>query len=217
MSVQQKEIIDIITNGKKANEVELIITDHLSWDENKNQEHIKALQNKINTYLTFIKSGELIEKYPEYKGKLAIIKVIGMYPLNETARQFYQKTSQTTAFAGLLLEFEEATGESNERMKADFELIDKILKYGIKPDDTLLFDFLFIGEEPDLKKLNIELSQQGFTKHQDQSKPHTLLVIKKMRFKEIMAYKIIDDLEKLAEKYQINFDGWGTNLQNNTP
>jgi hypothetical protein len=213
MSVEQEKVIDILASGKKTNEVELIITDHLSWDENENPEHLNILQNKINSYLEFIESGELIEKYPEHKGKLAIIKVKGMYPLNEVAKQFYKKSSRAVAFAGFLLVFEEATGKSNERMKTDFELIHKLLKYGAKSEDVLLFDFLFIGNGEDLEKLNTELSQQGFAKHQNQTKPHSLLLIKKIKLEEIMAYKIVSELEKIAEKYKVKFDGWGTEVK----
>ena len=55
MSVDQTKIIDIISKSKDG-EIVLTISDHLDW---KNlQEHLLLLQEKINTYLTFLESKE---------------------------------------------------------------------------------------------------------------------------------------------------------------
>jgi len=94
MSVDQKE-----------NEVILHITDHHSWEDPKS-DHPFILQDKINSYLSYIESGEIYENNPEYKGKSIVIKVIGKYPLSEFGEKFYEKATSIVQWAGFDLRFE---------------------------------------------------------------------------------------------------------------
>lgn len=48
------------------------ISDHLDWDDEL--EHIHALQEKINAYLRFVESGEILGKYPQAAGKTPVIR-----------------------------------------------------------------------------------------------------------------------------------------------
>jgi hypothetical protein len=61
MSVNQTDTIDIIgtTPGGK---VALTISDHHFWDEPL---HLQLLQDKINAYLQFIESGQILDDYPD--------------------------------------------------------------------------------------------------------------------------------------------------------
>ncbi len=106
MSIEQESVIDIIAPGVKSNEVTLIITDHLAWVDGADYDHVVKLQNKINSYVSFIESGELVNEYPEHRGKLAIIHVEGKYPLNRKAGEFYERAARVLANAGILLKFE---------------------------------------------------------------------------------------------------------------
>ncbi|WP_152486572.1 DUF6572 domain-containing protein [Dickeya zeae] len=47
--------------------VSLAISDHLPWKKPVEQ-HLFKLQEKINTYIKFIDSGEIYEKFPDAKG-----------------------------------------------------------------------------------------------------------------------------------------------------
>ncbi len=105
MSIDQPKIIDSISTHNETGDIHLIITDHLAWNDPKN-EHLLILQEKINTYLAFIESGQLYEEYPSAKGKRLIIRVIGKYPLSEEAKKFYKKSSEIVAKAGFELRFE---------------------------------------------------------------------------------------------------------------
>ena len=60
MSVSDKGVIDIVSINLNGNVV-LTISDHLPWD--MKMEHIFILQEKINSYLGAIETGELNEKY----------------------------------------------------------------------------------------------------------------------------------------------------------
>jgi hypothetical protein len=106
MSIEQEKIIDILASGQKLNEAILIVSDHLPWDDEASYEHAILLQKKINSYLAFIEGGEMDKEYPEHKGKLVVIKVLGKYPLSEKAKEFYEKASHIVTNAGFQLKYE---------------------------------------------------------------------------------------------------------------
>jgi hypothetical protein len=56
MSVEQTDKIDFISTSP-GEKVVLTISDHLSWDEDG---HLHLLQDKINVYLEFIESEQLL-------------------------------------------------------------------------------------------------------------------------------------------------------------
>lgn len=66
MSVEDKNKIDAISTNNN-NQVALTISDHLLWDDNN--EHLIILQDKINSYLDFLESGQIDESYPSAIGK----------------------------------------------------------------------------------------------------------------------------------------------------
>lgn len=92
MSVIDTASIDAIGLEKEASRVFLSIIDPLVWDgENV---HLFTLQEKINTYLHFIESGELLKALPDSKGfDIAIELVLKHMPSSE-AITFFDKTSQ---------------------------------------------------------------------------------------------------------------------------
>ncbi|AST68375.1 DUF6572 domain-containing protein [Kosakonia cowanii] len=64
MSVEDLNTIDCIGIPiENPNEVNLGISDHLDWDASFD-EHLFLLQEKLNTYLRFIESGEIYQSFP---------------------------------------------------------------------------------------------------------------------------------------------------------
>lgn len=106
MSIEQEKKIDILASGKKPNEVVLFITDHLPWNSEFARKHLTLLEKKLNNYLAYIEGGEIYDKYPQHKGKIIIINVIGKYPLNDEAEEYYKKVTDIIEKAGFKLEFE---------------------------------------------------------------------------------------------------------------
>lgn len=69
MSIEEINKVDFINTSNEDDELVLLgITDHLSWGEGVN-EHLLLLQDKVNTYLKFIISGQMIESFPAACGK----------------------------------------------------------------------------------------------------------------------------------------------------
>ena len=62
MTIDQTGVVDFIGIDTAGN-VRLTISDHLEWDVNT-KEHLFQLQEKLNCYLAFVESGEILETYP---------------------------------------------------------------------------------------------------------------------------------------------------------
>ncbi len=85
MSIEQKDKIDFISTTPDK-EVELTISDHLEWDSENN--HLLILQDKLNAYLDFIQSGQILEDYPNAYNENIIISVVMKYAPKEDALTF---------------------------------------------------------------------------------------------------------------------------------
>ena len=105
MSIEQTDVVDAIGVQQESGEVFLTITDHLDW-KGGNQNHLLLLQEKVNTYLAFVESGELLETYPDAKDRAVVINIVGKYPLSDEARQFIKQASSVISGAGMKLNFE---------------------------------------------------------------------------------------------------------------
>ncbi len=85
MSIEQIDKIDFISTTPEG-KVQLTISDHLEWDAENN--HLLVLQNKINAYLDFVQSGQILEDYPTAENKEIIISVSMKYTPEEDALIF---------------------------------------------------------------------------------------------------------------------------------
>jgi len=103
MSIEQTEIIDFISTNLKG-EVVLTISDHLDWNPESN--HLWLLQEKINSYLLFIESGEINKKYPDAKGRRFVISVKLMNQPTAEALTFFDQVRSITVGAGVGLQYE---------------------------------------------------------------------------------------------------------------
>ena len=97
MAVDNSNVIDLISINKD-NFVVLTISDHLEWDEDN--EHLYLLQEKINTYLMAIESGQVNKSYPLSKDKSFIISVDLKYEPNANGLSFFSKVKEILSNAG---------------------------------------------------------------------------------------------------------------------
>lgn len=100
MSVEDRDKVDIVTECADG-AVTLIITDHLHWGD---PEHLFALQEKLNTYLAFIETGQIADHAPE-AGKTGI-KVVMKHEPDQAGREFLMKAGEVTGRAGFALTYE---------------------------------------------------------------------------------------------------------------
>lgn len=99
MSVEESTIIDAIGSDLDGREVTLLITDHLSWDNES--EHLLKLQDKINAYVRFVESGELYEKHKEYLEMNAVIEIAFQHRINEKGIWFIDQVKSALSPIGI--------------------------------------------------------------------------------------------------------------------
>ena len=104
MSVDQPKIIDFIGVDKGSGETILTISDHLDWTNS--HEHQLVLQDKINSYLAFIESGEIFEGYPGAKGRPVVIKIVFKHKPDQEGRRFLDRAKEVIERAGISLQHE---------------------------------------------------------------------------------------------------------------
>ena len=105
MSVEDLEKVDfVVTGGMPGGEVCLVVSDHLDWDQQEGY-HLLTLQEKLNTYLAFIETGQIYREFPKAAGRKIVIEVIGKYKPSDEARKFYGLAGQAMADAGFALRF----------------------------------------------------------------------------------------------------------------
>ena len=103
MTVSDPQVIDIVSTSSDGQECVLRIVDHLPWGE---PEHLLSLQDKINSYLAFLESGEVQTEYPEAEGKRCHILVVCMNEPDELAVDFLRIAGDAVRGAGFEFSWE---------------------------------------------------------------------------------------------------------------
>jgi hypothetical protein len=78
--------------------VVLTVSDHLEWTQSVS--HQLTLQEKLNRYLAFIESGEILEHYPHAKGRPVLIEVVTQYDPDPGGSQFLDRAKAVIEQAG---------------------------------------------------------------------------------------------------------------------
>jgi len=100
MSIEQIGEIDAIGINNLTGNVVLTIIDHFEWINN-DSEHLNLLQEKLNSYLKFVESGEIFEAYPNAKNRVITIEVVYKYQPVEKAFIFYNQVESIIENAGI--------------------------------------------------------------------------------------------------------------------
>jgi hypothetical protein len=109
MTVDRKGIVDWLGLEKGTGHVVLTVVDDLDWSDEKS--HVLALQEKLNTYLVFIESGEVFERLAEDVGKTVSrstpikVSILARYPPPDRGRAFVEHAKGVFSGAGFGLTF----------------------------------------------------------------------------------------------------------------
>lgn len=103
MSIDQTGVVDAIGVDDSSGEVVLTITDQFEWGDN---EHLLMLQEKLNTYLSFVESGEILDTYPDSKGRNVLISLVCKYPPDENGLGFLNQVSGIVEGAGMKFSYQ---------------------------------------------------------------------------------------------------------------
>ena len=104
MSIEQLDVVDVISTDKETGHVILTISDHLDWSNSV--EHQRALQAKFNKYLAFVEGGEILLRYPEAKGRPVAFRVVFKHKPDEEGRRFLERAQDVIEGAGFSLRHE---------------------------------------------------------------------------------------------------------------
>ena len=108
VSVEQTDVVDILSIDRETGHVVLTISDHLDWSDSVG--HQTILQKKFNTYLAFVESGEILEQYPKSKNRPVAFRVVFRVPPDEAGRAFVARAREVIESAGFTLRDEVHTG-----------------------------------------------------------------------------------------------------------
>jgi hypothetical protein len=99
MSVEQADVVDAVGLEVETGKVILTISDHLDWSNE--EDHELKLQDKLNTYLSFIRSGELLASYPNAKGRNPVIEVVTRVAPSSNGQEFLDRVAAVIRNAGI--------------------------------------------------------------------------------------------------------------------
>ena len=102
MTIEQIEVIDAIGVDTSTQEIVLTISDHLEWSDN---EHLYSLQEKLNTYLRFVESEEIIKTYPEAKDRQIKIDLVCKYQPDADGVNFLSQIKAIVENAGINFDY----------------------------------------------------------------------------------------------------------------
>jgi hypothetical protein len=102
MAVDQMDVVDFVSEATDGVCV-LTVSDHLEWEGN--DEHALVLQDKLNRYLAFVESGELLERFPNMAGRKIVINVRFMYPPSKFGLEFLKRAKECIESAGFGFEY----------------------------------------------------------------------------------------------------------------
>lgn len=89
MSLKNARVVDAFGIEKTTGNVVLTIADELDWSDEKG--HLLALQEKLNAYIEFIESGQLIHSCPESKDRKIVIDVVVKFRYPNLFKEFVSK------------------------------------------------------------------------------------------------------------------------------
>lgn len=98
MTVEQTKVIDIISLDKQTGQVILTVSDHLEWKDSTR--HQEILQAKLNSYLAFVESGEILTKYPDAMQRTILFKVVLKFKPDPEGRAFLRRAEEVIEKAG---------------------------------------------------------------------------------------------------------------------
>ena len=108
MSIEQLDTVDIVSTDSETGDVVLTISDHLEWSESG--EHLLLLQAKLNTYLAFVESGEILEHCPDAGQRSVVFSIVFKFKPDALGEEFLSRATQIVQSAGFAFRYEVLPG-----------------------------------------------------------------------------------------------------------
>lgn len=105
MTVMETNTVDIVAPANQDGKAELVLVDQLPWKVDEG-EHLVMLQDKINTYLAYVESGQLVDDFPNAKGRDVVLKINALYAPSEMGEKFLAAVRPIVDQLGIELKFD---------------------------------------------------------------------------------------------------------------
>jgi hypothetical protein len=105
MTVMETNTVDIVAPANQDGKAELVLVDQLPWKVDEG-EHLVMLQDKINTYLAYVESGQLVDDFPNAKGRNVVLKINALYAPSEKGERFLAAVRPIVGQLGIELKFD---------------------------------------------------------------------------------------------------------------
>jgi hypothetical protein len=96
VTVSNPAVVDFVSHDPVTDEVILSMVEERQWGAEG--ELLLDLQAKLNTYLTYIESGQLLEDYPDVAGKKIVFRLHYMVEIGPREREFIRTVCQSHLF-----------------------------------------------------------------------------------------------------------------------
>jgi hypothetical protein len=96
------DVIDLIAQDAKTGEVVLVMDERKEWDGS--DEQLLALQERFNTYVSFLLDGEMASEHPDFAGNPARIEVRCAHMPDTRALELLSLIHDQLAFQEIKLE-----------------------------------------------------------------------------------------------------------------
>jgi len=105
MTVMETNTIDFVVPKNQHGDAELVLVDQLPWKIDEG-DHLVMLQDKINTYLAFVETGQLVGDFPKAKGRKVVLKINALYAPSEQGEKFLAAVRPIVGQLGIELKFD---------------------------------------------------------------------------------------------------------------
>jgi hypothetical protein len=99
VSIEQLDVVDVMGIDKKTGRVVLTISDHVDWSDTVL--HQTMLQAKLNKYLAFVESGEILTRYPGAKNRLVAFRIVFKFEPDQDGKAFLDRAGQVYLVCGI--------------------------------------------------------------------------------------------------------------------
>ena len=120
MSVTEPNSIDIVVPENRDGDAELVLVDQLPWKFDED-DHLSLLQEKINTYLAFVETGQLIEEFPTARDRKIVLKIDALYAPSAAGEQLLAAARPVVGQLGIELRFDVW---ARDRLSPDFPALE---------------------------------------------------------------------------------------------
>lgn len=108
MAVDNTNVIDGMAIDKERKAICLLLIDHLAWEYDSNTlseyDHLILLQEKINSYLSYLEAKQYEEPYPEEEIAMAVIQIHFKYHITHNCEKFLNTVQNQVGQYGIKIE-----------------------------------------------------------------------------------------------------------------